>query len=1510
MARDPLAPKEVVIDTATQPDDDDPMFDDDGHTFTNPEFDEARMLHAVEHPRIDDPQAKQAPQEAYDLMKFSAPLSEDELEILQSTPFLEPGMTFVDDADHEEWLMNRMRDKRAAFDGVLEDTSYGDESGFGLSSITHAVSRAARGVTSAATRLPGAGLAARGLRAAAGLVKKFVPSRDAQKAAIVKQTNTRLVAGRANFLQMADVRRGVRGRPRSYYVSQAAPWAKKLLLARGLPTSYTTGNEVASNILGGDEMGSWLNPFSWFQTQVKYVVQDAQGQIAEMNSSDFQNWLAQQQAAGQQPPVDPSMDPSAQQATPIDPSMDPSMMDPSAMDPSAYSQGEDRWDRDIDVHSIVEDASRGRRDGAKKLGEIFRKAKAGDQAAAADAAEATKYAKETGIKMNNIIGDDDPNLEIDGEGSFSGFANDVLGSGWRGNAKRVSDSKFRELTMRLAQKRTGAAVPPPAALVAAHKTLLDHFGIKKISVSGPNGEDMMGAWLYKLSPRYWLASSRERRLIDAEKQNWQKTKDLGKKMKGQEKMATEAQRATYQVQQAREAEAKSAELETQLEEAEKEIASGNVDAMGGADATATALEAADAGKKEARANKKRCGAIAAKLEAGAQLSPEELAKLRHCLKLCHHLTRLHDELHARARGEAAAVSTSGYHDYRQAKNTQSSFLGEFPAEILGEPVQEILGADAIPAHYHLVAMTALAATSPGKVMPYAKQHGIKLSATDVSKIRAAADFSKRLMRHPKYGQIKISGDSLGGDSMGFSFSKLITAPLALAALPAAATAWAVKKSGLPGSGTLSKVLSVPVDITRAIARKGGWGGQLGVPGGSSAPGAPGAPGAYGDPNAQRAAIMAARQRQIAAQARINAAAAATAAAQQQYAAQAAAADAEAQAQEAEASAQQAQADSQNPDAMPDAVVDPSAASANYFDQSGSVTVLGADFFSGEFVGEIEDEKAKKIVEEAQKDTPAGKKIRAGATLYHHARKGHKKSQLAITKMQKKAKDGDPQAQRDVNAVRAGKIAVHSKHRASWKLALKARRKAADKKGIAVRKHLEARTGARLGEHTRRKKLARVAHVERLAAHGHKKSKALVAKTVAKAQTGDSKAKAAVAALRLARHVRTSARTPAEAKRLRAAQKVVYKARKGHKGAIRKIRLIHAAAAHGQPNAKRAKSRLDIAARVERAVATGKISPPPTKAAAHHAARTKYAHVRKRIDAGVATREETVHASKLARALGRHKESAELALHARALPSAKQPIKDAATVQAAAEKGNKQAQKIISDTLEAAQAGDPQGIAGAGKLAAVKAVADVDKGRPMPAPIAEATGIIERAHAGDPEAKRIVARAGEAAQDPKHPNHDKAVEAAVALTAASAVIAATAANSGANRHWKDQARRARGQHIDTADKAKIEGELADLLAKLHDGTGTYRDGVRAREIAMALGRPKVAAEISAIMPPRDTVDAPLSSLPDGPEPDITGPLSFLREAARAILLATSDPFANWREGVRTRGSGAMIGRIKD
>lgn len=124
-----------VTSSALYEDDDDPMVDEDGWLAMTPDFAEFEMLSTLEDPPHDEPQAQLSPQEAYDAMKFSAPLSEAEAYLLDSVPFLEPGpeqaypskLHIVADADHDEWLFKRAQARKRGMDEVLEDTMYGSQ---------------------------------------------------------------------------------------------------------------------------------------------------------------------------------------------------------------------------------------------------------------------------------------------------------------------------------------------------------------------------------------------------------------------------------------------------------------------------------------------------------------------------------------------------------------------------------------------------------------------------------------------------------------------------------------------------------------------------------------------------------------------------------------------------------------------------------------------------------------------------------------------------------------------------------------------------------------------------------------------------------------------------------------------------------------------------------------------------------------------------------------------------------------------------------------------------------------------------------------------------------------------------------------------------------------------------------------------------------------------------------------------------------------------------------------
>lgn len=555
----------------------------------------------------------------------------------------------------------------------------------------------------------------------------------------------------------------------------------------------------------------------------------------------------------------------------------------------------------------------------------------------------------------------------------------------------------------------------------------------------------------------------------------------------------------------------------------------------------------------------------------------------------------------------------------------------------------------------------------------------------------------------------------------------------------------------------------------------------------------------------------------------------------------------------------------------------------------------AGAFVGSWTGAVEDPKAKKIIAAAATNTPIGMKIRAGAVLYKKAAKGDPKARIAIAKIQQKAKAGHPQARKDLTAIKAGKIALTARGTAKKKIAHHANKEIRNKKGVAVRTHLENRLGDRLARVSRKKQLSKIAHVERQAAKGDKKAKVAIAHTVAKAAKGDPKAKATVNALKLARHVRQSTKTPAEARNLVKAHKVVIAARKGNPKAVQKIRILQAAARSGHPSAKREVARMQTAAKVETALSTGKVPAIASSKDKKVANIKQYNALKAKVATGAASREEATAAAVMAKKLNQHEEAAILLAKARQLKPAGDPIQKAAITARAAQSGDADAQAAVNEAMSRAQAGDPAGISAAGHLAAANAVKSVANGGTMSPQVAEATGIVERAKAGDPEAKRIIERAAAKAQtgDPS------AVEATVALAAASTTLAALAAKPGAKAEWMSKAAAARGQKLDTDEERKAQGEFAGLYAKVHAGTATRAEAERARDLAMALGKPKLAAEVSAAMPPPGTGDEAISSLPDRPLEPIRNGGGLFKEAIKALFFVTRDPLQNYREGLQSR-----------
>ena len=622
--------------------------------------------------------------------------------------------------------------------------------------------------------------------------------------------------------------------------------------------------------------------------------------------------------------------------------------------------------------------------------------------------------------------------------------------------------------------------------------------------------------------------------------------------------------------------------------------------------------------------------------------------------------------------------------------------------------------------------------------------------------------------------------------------------------------------------------------------------------------------------------------------------------------------------------------------------------------------------AGSFVGGWTDmigkgTKAHKIVSKASEKSPTGTKIRAGASLYVKARKGHPQSRKAIKIMAIKARRGDPQAIRDLNAVKAGRIAVRARARARKRQLVAQKRAARKAKVISAQRKIENRMGDRLARMSRKHELAKLAKVERKAAKGDPKARAFVAKRVAAAKQGDKKAKAQVRAMQLGKAMRKQVTTRQEAKRMRAATKMAARLHKNDPKAIRQHAILKAAADRGNPNAKRAMERLALGGAVVATVATGVVmlpkkerKPKPVKrlkpgTLGYAKAKRQIALLRKKIKAGTATpadignganlamqmgdddtarflanlndrtlqesrqrvaaarekaaagtasREELVCGAKIASQIGDQASAGALAQKASQAPSQTEALKQKATQVAAAQAGNPEAQAALDQSLAKAKSGDVDGIQSMGKVMAVKTIDQANRGEPISPAMKDAINLQARAQAGDPVAQDTLRRVSEAATQPNPA--PEAVLAATAAVAAASIGTALANKPKARQQLMEQV----NPPIPPAEKGTAEAEVATIVAKVNEGTATPEEGRRGVELAQRLGKTKIAAEISAKAPPCDmpASDA-MSSLPDSPLPPIQGAGTLLKESIKAVTFSTRDPLANYREGVAARSKDA-------
>ncbi len=858
----------------------------------------------------------------------------------------------------------------------------------------------------------------------------------------------------------------------------------------------------------------------------------------------------------------------------------------------------------------------------------------------------------------------------------------------------------------------------------------------------------VGAWMYRLNPLYWVKSSEERKLVDKEREGWEKNAELQKQLgKRQEVLdqATKAQQAQAAVQAAQ---TRSVELETQLKSIETQLAGACAcDTSGKDKTTATdalkpnpfeeendAPDADDAAPVLERIQKARAlnannavdlSVVAKKMAAGRGLTPAETSSVMQ------YLAR-NERLHEFRKG---LVSGENY-----SRNPSKAAIQR----------QVVLGA--------MKAMTPSEQQMMSQLIALAKQGN--------------PDAQKALVKLRAQGYAVTMGSNVG---WGISDAwHVVTAPIKYGVIKP--LDWTAQKLGITSSS--SKASPEQIRLQR---------------------------------------LQASQKRIQAAQARAAAADAETDAERRVQEQEAAAADAEADAADAAATALQAKQQTAEKQFM----VSPQQDDGS--DQSGKdstgkavITALPPTPTASDQLAAArrkliakKNPRAARIWAASDKDDPTGRKLKASMALYSSAKKGNRRDKAAIYSLAHKAKKGDKQARQDMLALKAAQLAMAADARARRSLAITAARRAADKKGIALQRRLEANAAQALTRQTRAHRLAKVARIERKAAAGHKPSQAIINNVVANAKKGDKNALTAAKAFKLAQTARKQTPTRADRKKLAAAHTLVRKVKKGDKRSLAELRVLKSAAAHGNPNAKKAMTNVKLAAATETALATGAIVLPAGVALSIEEKKRKdkkskrmqkhIASVQSKIAKKTASREEAQKAAGEAAALGDKETSARLAAEAVDLPSAQDNLRRVATVASAAAAGSAVSQEKVAVAQKRAEAGDPAGIAAMGQLAAVKSLDDVRQDRPIEPPMKAAVQDLEKAEEGDEATKAKLA-----AMQAKAATGDSDAVKYMTYAAGAAVVARSLANNpAAEEEWKQKAgikpRNTDNEYVDTSRK---------------------------------------------------------------------------------------------------------------
>jgi hypothetical protein len=1467
-SRDRLGDEFFTTDRSQRPD---PYeLTDNGLLAVITPVDPSRAIDSEDDDAFEALQEDLSPGEAQRVLNTMRPLSKAERKILDEVPDLED-LTRVDDTEQETWLLDRAREGYRAMDTVLDDAVYGDtmtneeklermgldtDIGWGLSSLKKlamAPMSIASKVTSQVTRrLPGGKYLNRAINApmsaakwagkkTLGTAMKFIPGRDAAKALAIKGAFEKMVVQHANWLGKQAQAAGQVVRPASVYQQMSRPWALAQLKQVGLPTSYKVSG---ADVLGADILGADVMG-AWYNP-LSWVT----NLIGVMFNGPAKQQMSPTGPDGGQPPM------ADEFGNPINP-QDAAMPDGSTPQDASYPQEAYPQDASYPQEAYPQDA----------------------------AAESYPDTYAQGDVLCGISGDD----------SLGAVATEILSGIATPVAKRpTAPPNKQDQMMALAVKKLQAGYPIKPGELAIIATLakgghplakqvyatLLSSGVSKISGTTVKSTDDSGAWMQKLNPFYWFKSSEERNLKDAEIDKWKANAELQKQIAKRQEVLSQAEKTAAAAAAVKVAQQQALATEAQLKAIEATItgvlvgpAKDQSDSMGHEKPTeiskVVAAALTKAGKKD------RAQELYTKILAGQSLSEPELTDAKSIARILHKMKVTHGDLYEKTpsyltvlHGAFVGGCMKGGIEMAIQKN---KICGK-AAQVLGEKIAA--GKPVTPADVKSISAIAnrtealqsavrshVTGKAFGNLDKAAELRRAIVSGAAAAMTPAEAKMLVAMKSLAKAGnpraiealkRLQASGAVIGGDFIGFSFSeafKYATAPIWYPAQQLGKGAkWVGQKMG--------------------IVSKGG----------------------SASPEQQRLNMMrAAAQRRKAAEARAAAADAQTRAELRAQEAIAASADAEADAADAAALAQEAAMRTKEIEA------DPSQYQA-------------ADDESGSFVGKWESfvgAAEKPLIAKAKSKDAAGVKLRAGAALYAKAKGGDPAAKKAIVAMVAKAKKGDQQARRDVLAVKAGMWAAKAKQKAQKRQALALAVKARSAKVQALQRRAEAAIATKLVRMERKHELHKLAKIERKSSAGNKSARAYVQKQVTLAKKGDKRAAAKVAKLRLVKSVRLAAPTKRERRNIASANKLLARAQKGNPKAVRQIKVLEAAANKGNPNAKRAVKRLNVAKAVSATIATGaavaivtKSSKKSKKKLTRQEAQKQVATARAKAITRSASREELAAGARAAQALGDKETAGKLAVLAAATPAATETLKKTATVVAAKEAGNPEAKAAIESSFTEAKAGNPAEIRKMGNVVATQTIDDIQQGKPVSPAMRDAVNLQARVAAKDPAAIEEVKRITEAATA-ENPIPE-ATAAAITLAAAAVTAKALASKPQARKEFMDKV----NPPLPPAEQAEASEHLADYRKRALEGTITAEEGVVAERLAERLNQPKVAVEIAAYAPPPPPA-TPMSSMPDMPQPPITGLGSLLKESLRALTFTTRDPLANWREGVASRAKAMPV-----